>query len=338
MRILGVGSFLPPRIVTNDEAGALARMRPERIEQLFEVVERRWVRRGADPTPELTCSELGVRAARAALAAANLEVSAIDTLITVSITPDFMNPPLDYLIGAGLGLRGVATLDLRSPCAGLFRAVLAVEGMMAAGRCRTALIVTSETISPFFRFGATVPRDHRLGTALYADGAGALVVALDESSQRGVGTVFVETTGDVAPPGLVFRGMLGALPPTHDRFQELEYLGYQDFGTVLRRGSELFAHAGRVLCERSGTTVDDYKLVLTHQATGNMKGIAAKFGVPPEKLPTNIRKVGNTISASILILLDELVRAGEVTPGDRLALLAAESSSWSFAGMDLVWG
>jgi 3-oxoacyl-[acyl-carrier-protein] synthase-3 len=88
----------------------------------------------------------------------------------------------------------------------------------------------------------------------------------------------------------------------------------------------------------TATRLCDYKFLLTHQATGHIRDIGTKYGIAPERLPINIGHVGNTVSASILILLDEVKRDGLLASNDRLLLHTAESATWSYAGMSLVWG
>lgn len=339
-RIAGVGSYLPPRIVSNEEVGPLARIRPKRIEELFEICERRWVRRldSAEPDEGQRCSDLAASAALNAIQNAGVDLKAVDTIITVSTTPDFMVPSLDYLVASKLGLKDVFSADIRGACAGVFRAMSIVEGLVAVGRSRCALIVAAETMSPFFRFGPQVPKDHRLNSVLYADGAGAIVVVATNDSSRGIETIVLRTTGDPSPPGVTVRGILSAAPPTAERFVDMDYLGHHDFRAVLVKGGELTWRAATGVFDLLGTKVDDYKFVLTHQATGHMRNIAARHGIPPEKLPTNIDRVGNTVSASILILLDELSRGGRLEAGDRLLLGTAESSTWSYGSMSLIWG
>jgi 3-oxoacyl-[acyl-carrier-protein] synthase-3 len=338
-RLRGIGSFLPPRVVTNAEVGALSGIAPERIATLFEIRERRWVRDtdSATPAAGLVCSDLGAAAARAALADAALEPGDIDTLVTVSTTPDFMTPALDYLVAAKLGLASVQTFDLRAPCAGLFRAFLLLDALCARGVTRRALVVCAETYSPFFRFGPEIPKDHRLNTVLYADGAAALVVERTDDPAQAITGLTVRTTGDGAAPPVSFGGMLGATPPVPGLYERAAYLGHQDFRAVLERGTRLFWQAGRSVLDAAGAELDDCRYVLTHQATGNMRKHAEKIGVPPEKLPTNIEHVGNTVAASIGILMDELHRDGRLTAGDRLLVVAAESSSGTYAGMLLPW-
>jgi 3-oxoacyl-[acyl-carrier-protein] synthase-3 len=338
-RIRGLGSFLPPRIVTNDEVGELAGIPPERIAALFDVEERRWVRgrERAAPDEGLRCSDLGTAAAQAALRDAELAAADVDTIVTVSTTPDFMTPTLDYLVATKLGLANVQTFDLRAPCAGLFRAFLLVDGLCASGRTERALVVTAETFSPFFRFGSAVSKNHRLNTTLYADGAAAFVVERTDDPADAIGGLTVRTTGEPRESALTFAGMLSASPPAPGLYESGDYLGYQDFRAVLEHGSRLFWLAGRSVLDAVRLELDDCRFVLTHQATGKMHAHAEKLGVPAAKLPTNIARIGNTVGASIGILMDDLYRAGRLTRGDRLLLVAAESSSWSYGGMVVPW-
>ncbi len=339
-RVIGVGSCLPPRVVSNAELSPIVHIRPERIEELFGVRERHWVRKADAPEPAAgqQCSDLGAEAARRAMAFAGVAPASVDMLVTVSTTPDFMQPSLEYLVSSRVGLRDVLGFDLRAACAGLFRALALVEAVMLAGRSKRALIVASEAISPFFRFDPGVPKDHRLNTVLYADGAGAILLEPSRDGPVGIEGLLVRTTGESARPGITFNGMLSSTPPTDDRFGTMDYLGYHDFHLVLARGGELTRQVGREVLRSTGTNIEDYKFFITHQATGNLRRIGASHGIPPDRMPTNIERVGNTIGASILILLDEIVRTGCLRIGDRSLLFTAESSTWSYGGLSLVWG
>jgi 3-oxoacyl-[acyl-carrier-protein] synthase-3 len=329
-------------VVSTTEVGELLNLDPLKITRLFDVRERRWARRVdiPDPAEGQFCSDLAVNAARNALAVADLGPEDIDTLIVASTTPDFAIPSLDYLVAVKLGLRGVTGFTIQAPCTGVFRAALVTESLMQAGRCRRALVIGAETCSPFFRLEPDLPTEQRLSQALFADGAGAMVLEALEQDEAAVGVdgLTVQTTGDERPPGLQFKGILSATPPTADRFAARDYLGYHDFCTVLARGSQLTKCAADAVFARTNTTYADYRWVLTHQATGNLRTIGSRIGIPPDKMAINIERVGNTVAASILILLDELRRTNSIDPGDQLLLITAESSSWSYAGMAVTWG
>lgn len=339
VRILGVGSALPTRVVGNDEIERLTGIPATHIAELFDIRQRRWSR-GTDsaaPAEGQTCSDLAVDAARRAVADAGLSLAEIDLLVAITTTPDFINPTFDHLVASKLGLRGVQAFSVHAPCTGLFRGSILAESLIHSGRARMALVVAADTISPFFRFGEEVPRDHRLSTALYADGAGACVMGGSEHSGAEVLGIHLVANASEDAPGILFRGLMSATPPSAEAVGGIEYLGHHDFRRVLRSGGELAAHAARVIMEKTGIAQPAVRFFLTHQATGNLHRIAASHGLPAERLPVNIANVGNTISASILILLDELKRAGRFNAGDLLILHTAESSSWSHAGMAVRW-
>jgi 3-oxoacyl-[acyl-carrier-protein] synthase-3 len=329
-------------VVSTTEVAALLDLDRAKIIRLFDIQERRWARRidAPDPADEQCCSDLAVNAGRNALAIASLGPEDIDTLIVASTTPDVVIPSLDYLVASKLGLRNVTGITIQAPCTGLFRGVLTAESLMQAGRCQRALVICAETCSPFFRLEKDLSMEQRLSQALFADGAGAIVLEAlgQDEAVVGIDGLTVQTTGDPQPPGLQFTGMLSATPPTAERFGARDYLGYHDFCRVLTGGSNLTKRAAEAVFARTGTSYADYRWVLTHQATGNLRTLGRRIGIPPEKMPTNIERVGNTVAASILILLDELCREGLVSPGDRLLLITAESSSWSYAGMAVTWG
>lgn len=314
-------------------------MRPARIQELFDVRQRHWSRGTGSPdcSPGEGCSDLAAEAGRRAIGRADIDAGTIDTLVCVSTTPDYVSPSMDYLVGTKLGLRGTRGVDIRGACAGTFRALELVVGLMRSGMCERALIVASETMSPFFRFGPDTPKDHRFNSVLYGDGAGAIVVVADEGL-AGIDSIVVRTTGESPEPGITAPGMMSAMPPTLQRFESMEYLGYHDYRRVLRRGTELTWHAASEIFSRTGTTVADFDFFLTHQATGRLHEIGARYGIRAEQLPTNIERVGNTVSASILILLDELNAKGALAEGQRLLLFSAESSTWSYGATALRWG
>jgi 3-oxoacyl-[acyl-carrier-protein] synthase-3 len=340
MTILGIGSSLPDRVVSNAELEQLTGFPAERISAMFEIEERRWSRgtEHADPPSGQRCSDLAISASLAALRDSGASTADVGAIITVSTTPDFLNPPMDCLVARGLGLLGIPAFSLQAPCTGAFRAVEIASALSSRIDGRLVLVVAAETPSPFFRFGEGIPTDQVLNSLLYADGAGALVIA--QNSDRGrpsIEMLDLYLNSDPAASGITFPGMLSALPPGTERYAAADYLGHHDFRRVLRRGSKLAAGAALRLMEKLGVGASDVRFFLTHQATGNIRRIAASYGLPPEKMPINIQRVGNTIGASILILLDELAHGENLKRGDLLVLHTAESSTWSSAAMAIRW-
>ena len=339
MRILGIGSSLPQRVVLNDELEALTGMAHGRIRDLFGVQQRHWSRgiQTADPPEGQRCSDLAAAAGAAALADAGLHPGDIDLLVAVSTSPDYLNPPFDALVARKLGLVHATGFSLSAPCTGVFRGTAVAEAMIASGRCRRALVVAAEVLSPFFRFGPSVPKDHCLNSVLYADGAGAWVLSGEGALDPTIELIDINLALLDEAPGVMFPGMLSATPPSPERFANAEDLGYHDFRRVLAKGGRIAAEAAERVMKKLGVGAESVRFFVTHQATGNMHRIGASYGLPPEKIPINIDRVGNTVSASILVLLDELKRSGKLTSGDLLVLHTAESSTWSSAGMAVRW-
>jgi 3-oxoacyl-[acyl-carrier-protein] synthase-3 len=341
LRILGIGSALPDRVVTNAELESLSGFPAARIKELFEIEERRWSRGLVEPDPPAgqRCSDLATSASRQALERAGVAPPELGAIFAVTTTPDSLNPPPDALIARNLGITGIPSFSLQAPCTGMFRAAELASAIAPRLAGRPILIVTAETPSPFFRFGSAIATEQVLNSVLYADGAGALVLGGDGSGDTAPSIELIDLAinDDSREPGITFPGMLSSRPPTVERFEQADYLGHHDFRKVLRRGSKLAASAANRVMNRMGVGVSDVRFFVTHQATGNLRRIAASFALPPEKVPVNIDRVGNTISASVLILLAELANSRQISRGDLLILHTAESSTWSSAGMAIRW-
>ena len=335
--IAGTGSYLPPRIVTNTEVGSLIALTPSRIRSLFDIEERRWARRydRAQSMPEATLADLAANAARAALDDAGVEPSDVDTLVAVSMTSEYVSPPLDYLVRTKLAIGDVLGFTLHAACTGLFRAATLVDALLSSEKSHVALIVAADSISRYFVFDPSLPKDLRMSMALYGDGAGAWVtVRPDDALPTVLGTTTV-TTKSTDCPGIVFSGPLGGHEPRYDR--GLPQIAYHDFRRVLSRGGELTKKAVDAALAITGASYDAVDHLITHQATGNMRGIATSLGLPADKVRTNIERVGNTLSPSTMILLDELARGDRLSAGDLLVIASAESATWSYGGMAVRW-
>lgn len=339
LKILGVGSALPDRVVTNAQLEEWTGFPASRMLELFEIQERRWARGLFEPDPPegQRCSDLAAAAASVALERAGLSASAVGVLIAVSTTPDSLNPPFDSQIARRLGLAGTLAFSVQAPCTGLFRAVALARALLPQLERKVVLVVTADTPSPFFRFGPDVSTEHVLNSILYADGAGALVLGESQEDLPAISALGLALNTDPAEPGITFPAMLSSAPPTTGRYEKMDYLGHHDYRRVLRRGSKLAHAAAMDVLAELGAQVEDVRFFLTHQATGNLGRISEAYGLPTQKVPVNIARVGNTISASILLLLDELSQKGELRRGDVLVLHTAESSTWSRAGMGIRW-
>jgi len=338
LSVQGVGASLPARRVDNREVAELVGLEPGRIAELFGVTERRWVRQdeGTTETDSESVSTLAAQAGRRALEDAGVVAKKLDAVIAVSMTPEYISPPLDFLIRRDLGVAEGLGFSLQAACTGIFRAVLLAEGLLSTGRAATVLIVAADAGSPYFVFDRNLPKDLRMSMALYGDGAGAMVLAAGQGGLARIESPLAVSTASDQSPGILLRVATGGRNARRKR-SACEGIAYHDFRRVLELGGPLTRRAADAVLNGIGLKFDDVDHLLIHQATGNMKRIISSLGMPAEKLHLNIDHVGNTLSPSTLILLDELKREHTFQAGDLLLMASAESATWSYGGMALRW-
>ena len=300
--VVGSGSAVPPRIVTNYE---LART----IDTTDEwIVQRTGIRERRVSGPEETSSTLGTEAARRALAAAGMEPAELDLVIVATTSPDYPWPSAACLVQDALGARNAGAFDLSAACAGFAYALSVGSAMVAAGSAKKALVVGADTLTK------QVDWSDRSTCILFGDGAGAVVLAAGEGD-RGVLDSVLLADGSGARHLLVEGG--GGRFPKGAPYSE----GKRD--TIHMAGREVYRFGVNAMpdaCERlmakAGITSADIDLFVPHQANVRIIDSAAeRLGLPPEKVFVNLEKYGNTSSASIPLALDEAVQQGRLREG-----------------------
>lgn len=324
-RVLGTGSALPKRIVTNGEfAAMLARDGIETSDEWIRTRTGIESRHFADEAEGETTSSLAVAAARRALEAANVETSEIDLIIVATTTPDMVFPSVACRVQAALGARGCAAFDVQAVCAGFIYALNAADAMLRAGPYRAAIVIGAEVMS------RVLDMKDRSTCVLFGDGSGAVVLAASGEENAGIlGNVLGADGSDTAMLCMPAGG--SAMPPSERTVREgLHYLKMD--------GREVFKHAVRIMQEKAlevldlcGVSAEDVSLLIPHQAnTRIIETVAKRLKIPSEKVYVNIENYGNTSSASIPIALDEVVRGDKVKKGDLVLLVAF--------GAGLTWG
>jgi len=312
--IRGCGSYLPERIVTNDDLARMVDTSDDWIVERTGIRERRIAAEGEQT------SDLAVAAARRALEDAGTDVAEIDLVIVATATPDLTFPATAALVQAELGMERGFAFDLQAVCSGFVYALATADNFIKAGQVRHALVIGAEIFSRILDW------DDRSTCVLFGDGAGAVVL----SAEEGAGTP-------------ADRGVLGSHLHSDGRFKDLLYT---DGGTastgisgkVRMRGREVFRHAvsklSAVIDEAlaaAGLTAADLDWVVPHQANRRiLDGTARKMGLPPEKVIVTVDLHANTSAASIPLALDAAVHDGRIRRGDLLLLEAM--------GGGLTWG
>ncbi|MGY4706564.1 beta-ketoacyl-ACP synthase III [Candidatus Bipolaricaulota sp. J31] len=310
LRVAGTGSFLPERVVTNDDLSQTLDTSDEWIRTRTGIASRHLL------DPDVPPATMGIAAARDAIGRAGLVPEAVELLIVATNVPEEIVPGSAPFIAAGLELpHEPPFFDIKAGCAGFVFAMAVAGAMMASGLVRNALIVGIEALSRF------VDWEDRKTCVLFGDGAGAvaLVTADDE---RGI--LGVALHGDADKLGLLRIPAGGVRLPaspetvaTRKHFLQMKGRGvYQSAVTMMERATLEAA-------ERAGVSLADIDWLLPHQANLRIiEALVKRLGFPRDRVLVNIERVANTSTASIPILLDEAVRAGTIRDGDIVALTA----------------
>lgn len=321
-RIAGTGSYAPERVLTNADLERTVATSDEWITERTGIRERRLA------APGEAASDLGFRAAERALQAAGVEPGELDLILVATCTGDHPLPSTACLIQHRLGATRAAACDLGAACCGFVYALSVAEAYVKTGM-RRVLVVGTEVMS------AITDWTDRSTCVLFGDGAGAVVVSPSEDD-RGILSTHLHADGSLWDLICVPGG--GSRLPVDEKVLAER----QQF--VKMKGNETFKVAVKTLEETArealaahGLSVADLDLYVPHQANVRIiKAVAARLGLPPEKVALNMDRYGNTSAASIPLALDEAVRSGRVRDGS-LVLLGAFGSGLTWASAVIRW-
>lgn len=304
-RIVGTGSYLPPRRVSNAElAVQLAQRGIETSDEW--IAERTGIRARHFAERDVTSSDLGVQAARRALEAAGRQPDEIDLIIVATSTPDMVFPSCASMVQYKLGASGCPAFDVQAVCSGFVYALTVADAMIRAGTARRALVIGAEVFSRILNF------DDRTTCVLFGDGAGAVV--LEQSEQPGILASDIHADGRyrdiLCVPGHVYGGEIIGEP-----------LLRMDGQAVFKLAVSLLDSAARATLEKAGLELGDIDWLVPHQANIRiMQSTARKLRLPMEQVIVTVAEHGNTSAASIPLALDEGVRSGKIKPGQRFLM------------------
>ncbi len=317
-RIIGIGSYLPTRVLRNADLEATLGAEDEWIRTLTGVVERRIA------APEQATSDLAVEAAQAALTQAGVGAEDLDLILMATITPDTACPSGACWLQRRLGARRAVAFDVVAACSGFVFGLSVAEQYLKSGAARTVLLVAAEVMS------RTVNWQDRASCILWGDGAGAVVLRQEEGEQ-GVLSIHLHTDGARGDSLLLPGGGSRTTPISHESVDAdrhtVKMEGQQAFKVAVRCFSQVCQEA----LEQNGVSTADVALFVPHQANLRIiQAVAYRLGLPLERVAVTIHKYGNMSSATVPVTLDEACHEGRIRPGD-LVLMAA------FGG-GLTWG
>ena len=299
-RIIGTGSYLPPKVVTNDDLAKQMDTTDEWIRT------RTGIRQRHIAEPSQASSDLGVEASRAALAAARITPQEIDLIIAATATPDYIFPSTACIMQAKLGMKGCAAFDIQAVCSGFVYALAIADKMIRSGQHRCALIVGTEVYSRILDW-----KDR--GTAvLFGDGAGAVILRAD--SKPGILASVLHADGSyvdiLSVPGNVCGGKIVGSP-----FLQM------DGQAVFKFAVKVLDEVARETLAQCGLAPSDIDWLIPHQANARiLEATARKLRIDLSKLIVTVDIHGNTSAASVPLALDLAIRDGRIRPGHKVML------------------
>jgi 3-oxoacyl-[acyl-carrier-protein] synthase-3 len=314
--IAGVGAYVPPRVVTNDDLAQRLETSDEWIRTRTGIATRHIVDEGTATV------DLGTEAGRVALKSAG--ESQVDAVVLATTTPDRLCPASAPEIASRLGLSGIAAFDVGAVCTGFVYALATSAGLIGAGLFDRVLCIGAEAFSSLIN-----PHD-RTTAVLFGDGAGAVVLRAGDSDELGaLGPFDLGSDGDRSDLIAVTAG--GSRQPLSSRHQTEDLYLSMDGREVYRHAIPRMAASSQAVLERAGWDVSDIDRFIGHQANVRiLDAVADRLGIPADRRVANIERVGNTAGASIPIALADAAADGTLQAGHRVLLTAF--------GAGLTWG
>jgi len=320
--IVGTGSYVPEKILTNEDLSRMVDTSDEWITTRTGIKERRIAAKDENT------SDMAAKAALKAMEQAKVSASEIDLILVATATPDMLFPATACFVQKKIGAKNAACLDVSAACAG-FAYALTVGSQFAAGAHKKVLVIGSDTMSSIIDY-----KDR--GTAiLFGDGAGAVLL-----EPAGDNEGILDFSHDVDGSGGNFLYMPGGgslHPPTHDTVDKNMHVVHQEGSQVFKYAVRRMAELAVNLLERNGFNSDDLALVVPHQA--NLRIIRAmqeRLGVDDSKVMVNIDKYGNTTAGTIPLGLRDAVEQGRLRQGD-LVLIVTVGAGYTTGGVLLRW-
>lgn len=315
--VAGLGSWVPSRIVSNDELSKRLATSDEWIRTRTGIRERRVI------DPGMSTADLAAEAGQRALkSAGDVRVGAV---VLATTTPDFLCPGTAPEVASRLAHSGVAALDIGAVCTGFVYALATGAGLIGIGLADRVLVIGADT------FSTIIDPNDRATTVIFGDGAGAVVLRAGHRDEPGVlGPFDLGSDGELAdlitiPAGGSRQRSVGGPASSSDYYFQMQ--GKPVFENAVLRMTE---SARKALC-RAGWRVDQVDRFVGHQANARiLRVLAEKIGIPQERTVCNIDTVGNTVAASIPLALADAARDGQLRAGHRVLITA-------FGG-GLTWG
>ena len=323
VKISALGCYVPPGVLTNKDLERMVDTNSEWIVERTGICERHIA------APEVATSDMGLEAARLALAARGVEAADLDAILLCTVTPDMLFPSTACIIQDRLGARHAWGFDLIAACSSFLYGLTVGATLVSSGLHRKVLVVGSDTMSRI------VDYTDRGTCILFGDGAGAMLLEPSADSDHGAG--FIDFVGEIDGSGGEFlcmpaggSRMPASIESVEKRLHYVKQQGQQVFKYAVKKMYEV---CGEVL-ERNGFQASDLGVLIPHQANRRIiTGAADRLGLKPEQVLINIDRYGNTTSATLPLATQDAIAEGRLKKGD-LVMFAAVGAGYT-AGASL---
>ena len=353
VQVVSTGSYLPGDPITNEDLEALIGPLPEDILEGIQVKTRHWMVDPRTGEHRINNAEMAFEATRQALDAVGLEADEVDLLITSTASPEYPLPPMVTFLQERLGLTRCATMEIRSGCAGAVEALDVARMYLEHGRHRTAVVIGSEAISPLLvpvylgKDPDSIRMRDRMTPYNFGDGAGAIVLQASDDAMDGSQMLpaAIASVGGDRKPGMQIVGS-GTFAPVHEQLKMKKVVDLQvDIVESGRFTPFVLTEALADVVRLSGVAAEDIDLCIIPEGNaGYMTDELREAGLlTPEwtalegKIFENLALIGATGSAAVPLALDHAWKTGAVKQGDKVMLLAIETSKWKYAGNVFTW-
>jgi len=320
IQILGIGSYVPEKILTNFDLEKMVDTTDEWIKTRTGIEQRRIA------SAEQATSDLAYEAAKKALKNANLKPEDIDIIIVASISVDQVFPSTACILQEKLGAKKAFCFDLEAACSGLLYSLEVANSLLFANaKYKNILIVGAEKLSSIVNW------EDRNTCVLFGDGAGAVILGKDESVNEDC-IIASKLGADGAYAGILQMPAGGSrLPASAETVANKQHFLMMSGGDVFKLAVNAMVRSCKEVMETAGVTADDIKWLVPHQANYRiLKAVASRLKIPEDEVYMNVSRYGNTSAASIGLCLDEIADGKQAQKGDYILLTA-------FGG-GLTWG
>lgn len=324
--ITSLATYVPPRVLTNDDFARMVDTSNEWILQRTGIRERHVVDAG------VATSDLGKEAAIKAIEGAGLTPDDIDLIIVGTVTPDMMFPNTACLVQHKIGAHHAWGFDLNAACSAFTYAVTTAGQMVASGAHDHALVVGADVMSSIIDY------KDRSTCVLFGDGAGAVVISAAGAGDVGRILDFEHEIDGAGGPALCMPAGGSLRPPSHQTIDQRLHYVKQDGQAVFKFAVRKTEEISRRVLDRNGLKPSDLDLFVSHQANRRIiQSATEKLGIDESKVIINIERFGNTTAATIPLALNDAVCGGRLKKGD-LVLLASVGAGFTVGAVLLRWG